>query len=50
VIERPVAAALPPHHTGPFDRILVAQARRLDAVLVSRNRAFGADDVKVLTA
>ena len=45
-----VAAALPAHHRDPFDRMLVAQARRLDAVVVTRDRAFGAYDVKVLTA
>ena len=45
-----VAAALPAHHRDPFDRMLVAQARRLDAVVVTRDRAFGAYDVTVLTA
>jgi PIN domain nuclease of toxin-antitoxin system len=45
-----VAAALPAHHRDPIDRMLVAQARRLDAVVVTRDRAFGAYDVKVLTA
>ena len=34
------AGALPPHHRDPFDRMLVAQARRLDAVLISRNPIF----------
>jgi PIN domain nuclease of toxin-antitoxin system len=44
------AASLPPHHKDPFDRMLIAQANRLDAVIVSRDRAFGSYDVKVLTA
>lgn len=44
------AGALPRHHRDPFDRMLVAQAARLDAVVVSRDRAFAAYDVKVLTA
>lgn len=45
-----MAAALPPHHRDPFDRMLIAQARRLDAVIVSRDRAFAAYDVHVLGA
>jgi PIN domain nuclease of toxin-antitoxin system len=44
------AGALPRHHRDPFDRMLVAQAARLDAVIVTRDRAFGAYDVHVLTA
>jgi PIN domain nuclease of toxin-antitoxin system len=44
------AARLPAHHRDPFDRMLDAQAARLDAVIVSRDRAFGAYDVKVLPA
>jgi PIN domain nuclease of toxin-antitoxin system len=44
------AGALPPHHGDPFDRMLVAQAQRLDAVVVTRDRAFGMYDVHVLTA
>jgi PIN domain nuclease of toxin-antitoxin system len=32
------AAALPDHHRDPFDRMLVAQAARLDAVIVTRDR------------
>jgi PIN domain nuclease of toxin-antitoxin system len=34
------AARLPTHHKDPFDRMLVAQALRLDATIVSRDRAF----------
>lgn len=44
------AGSLPPHHRDPFDRMLIAQATRLDAVLVSRDRAFDAYDVPVLRA
>ena len=44
------AATLPAHHRDPFDRMLVAQAARLDAVIVSRDRSFGAYDVHVLSA
>lgn len=45
-----VAASLPLHHRDPFDRMLIAQARRLDAVIVSRDRAFVSYDVHVLGA
>ena len=31
------AAALPRHHNDPFDRMLVAQALRLDAPIISRD-------------
>jgi PIN domain nuclease of toxin-antitoxin system len=34
------AGALPPHHRDPFDRMLAAQASRLDAVVVSRDAVF----------
>ena len=44
------AGGLPPHHADPFDRMLVAQAQRLEAVIVTRDRAFAAYDVSVLTA
>lgn len=33
-------AALPPHHTDPFDRLLVAQARVEGATIVSHDRAL----------
>jgi PIN domain nuclease of toxin-antitoxin system len=33
-------AALPPHHTDPFDRVLVAQAKVEGATLVSHDRAL----------
>ena len=44
------AARLPPLHKDPFDRMLVAQARRLDAVIVTRDRAIARYEVNVLTA
>jgi PIN domain nuclease of toxin-antitoxin system len=44
------AARLPAHHRDPFDRMLVAQASRLDAVIVSRDAAFGPYGVEVLGA
>ena len=44
------AARLPMHHRDPFDRMVVAQALRLDAVVVSRDRALDAYGVAVLRA
>ena len=44
------AGALPRHHRDPFDRMLVAQAVRIGAVVVSRDRAFGDYGVPVLLA
>jgi PIN domain nuclease of toxin-antitoxin system len=44
------AARLPAHHRDPFDRMLVAQARRLGATVVSRDRAFDAYNVERLPA
>lgn len=44
------AAILPMHHADPFDRMLVAQAQRLDALIVSRDRALHAYEVRVLPA
>lgn len=44
------AARLAPHHRDPFDRMLVAQAQRLGAVVVSRDEIFGAYSVEALTA
>lgn len=42
------AGALPPHHTDPFDRMLVAQARLEGLTLVTHDPAIQAYDVKVL--
>jgi len=44
------AGRLPLHHRDPFDRMLLAQALRLDATIVSRDRAFHAYDIPVLRA
>jgi PIN domain nuclease of toxin-antitoxin system len=40
----------PPHHRDQFDRMLVAQAMRLDAVIVTRHSAFEPYGVNVLSA
>jgi len=44
------AAALPPHHRDPFDRMLIAQADRVGALIVTRDAAFAAYDVETLPA
>jgi PIN domain nuclease of toxin-antitoxin system len=44
------AGRLPPHHRDPFDRMLVAQSIRLDAVIVSRDDTFAPYGVDVLRA
>ena len=44
------ATALPPIHRDPFDRMLIAQAQRLGAVLVTRDQAFTSYGVDVLRA
>lgn len=44
------AARLPMHHRDPFDRMLVAQALRLDAVVVTRDSVITAYAVEVLAA
>ena len=49
-VEAITAARLPMHHRDPFDRMLIAQAQRLDAVIVSRDRAFASYDVHQLLA
>ena len=49
-VDAATAAGLPMHHGDPFDRMLVAQAQRLDALIVSRDRAFHEYDVDVLPA
>ena len=41
-------AALPPHHTDPFDRALVAQAQAEGATLVTHDRAFAPYGAKVI--
>ncbi len=43
-------AALPGHHRDPFDRMLVAQAARVEAIIVSRDQAFSDYACEVLRA
>lgn len=45
-----LAAALPPHHRDPFDRMLVAQAQHEALVLVSADRIFDLYEVEVVDA
>lgn len=40
--------SLPPHHKDPFDRLLIAQARAENAILVSGDSIFASYDVKLL--
>lgn len=44
------AAVLPPHHRDPFDRMLVAQATRLRAIVVTRDAAFRPYGIPILSA
>jgi PIN domain nuclease of toxin-antitoxin system len=44
------AGGLPLHHRDPFDRMLVAQAARIGATIVTKDRAFAAYEVDVLPA
>ena len=44
------AARLPLHHRDPFDRMLIAQARRLGAVVVTRDAMFDRYEVDILPA
>ena len=44
------AAGLPHRHHDPFDRMLVAQALRLDATIVSRDPQLEPYGVRVLSA
>ena len=43
-----LAAALPPHHADPFDRMLIAQAQSEGLAVVTRDKRFAAYDVPVL--
>jgi len=43
-----VAAALPPHHRDPFDRMIIAQARSDGFAVVTRDRRFHDYDVEVI--
>jgi PIN domain nuclease of toxin-antitoxin system len=42
------AARLPRHHADPFDRLLVAQAQRETATLVTADDALAAYDVRIM--
>lgn len=42
------AAALPPHHRDPFDRMLIAQAQIESLTVVTRDDAFSRYDVDVV--
>ena len=44
------AARLPLHHRDPFDRMLIAQAQRNRAIVVTSDRAFSAYELDVLPA
>lgn len=44
------AGALPRHHDDPFDRLLVAQAKAEELVVVTRDRRFDLYGVGTLTA
>jgi len=44
------AASLPRHHRDLFDRMVIAQARRLGAVVVTRDPTFALYGVDVLAA
>jgi PIN domain nuclease of toxin-antitoxin system len=44
------AARLPKHHRDPFDRVLIAQAQRLGAVVATRDPAFADYEVDALPA
>ncbi len=45
-----LAGALPRHHADPFDRLLIAQAQIEGLTIVTRDRAFEAYEVPLLTA
>ncbi|MEW5990811.1 MAG: type II toxin-antitoxin system VapC family toxin [Chloroflexota bacterium] len=44
------AARLAAHHRDPFDRMLVAQASRLGAVVVTRDSMFSRYEIEILPA
>lgn len=44
------AGGLALHHRDPFDRMLVAQAQRLAAIVVTRDSVFGQYGVESITA
>lgn len=44
-----LAGGLPPHHADPFDRMMIAQARAANLILVSVDRRFPQYDVELLS-
>ena len=44
------AAELPPHHTDPFDRVMIAQAQLEDLMLLARDDQVDKYEVSVLDA
>ncbi len=45
-----LAGGLPPHHSDPFDRMLIAQAMAEELELVSQDPVFEHYDVRLLIA
>lgn len=45
-----IAPTLPLHHRDPFDRMLIAQSLSEALTLVTADRAFGAYDLRLLSA
>lgn len=45
-----VAAALPMHHSDPFDRMLIAQALHHDLIVATADRRFAAYGVATVSA
>ena len=41
-------AGLPPHHTDPFDRMLIAQAQLEGATIVTHDRLFKPYDIRIV--
>jgi PIN domain nuclease of toxin-antitoxin system len=44
------AAGLPPHHSDPFDRMLIAQAISEDLELISDDRVFARYEIRLVRA
>lgn len=44
------AGALPPHHSDPFDRMLIAQAKLEQLTVVTRDHRFSSYGISVLDA
>jgi len=50
VLHAQSAGALPPHHSDPFDRLLIAQAQLEGLTIVTRDPTFKAYGVPILAA